>query len=211
MVLFLLMPACLLAQTKRVTPAKRIAKLVIDAKDTHTFRGDDSTGNIIIDTLIMKDRSTLELYKKKNFDLTVLNAFIGKRSRITGTDGRNNGTNLNLAINFKELGNLSIDVNGRDANNGSRTFPNGNGGKLNLEYLDSGIKPQFENKKKDNYVELNTRAGGYRVTPQSDLYVIFSRIGGSRGRPLGQLPQGQVYSGSIGRDGKADIKKVSEL
>lgn len=213
--LIMLLPCHLQAQTilafERTPGAKRITKLVIDARDSHSFAGNDSSGNVIIDTLIMKDRSRLLLYNKKKFSLTIMNAFIGKRCVIAGTDGKNNGTNLNLAVNFEELETLTINVSGLDANNGTRTFPNGNGGKLNFEYLDSGIKPQFKDRKKNNYVALNTRAGGYRVTPQSDLYGIFSRIGGGRGRPLGQLPQGQIYSGSIGRDGKTDIKEVTDL
>lgn len=192
-------------------PVKRIGKLIIDAKKSFSFGGNDSTGSVLIDTLIMNDKAALKLYGKKNFNLTVLNAFIGKKCYISGTDGKHNGTNLDLVINFEELGDLAIDVGGLDAINGTRTFPNGNGGKLNLTYLDSGIQPQFDKRRQKNFIAMNTRAGGYRVTPQSDLYVIFSRIGGPRGRPLSQLPQGQVYSGAIGRDGKADVKEVSNL
>src|SRR5690606_6443571 len=113
-------------------------------------------------------------------------------------------------MRFEELGKLYVLAGGRDANNGSRTFPNGDGGKVVFNYLSDGVVPQIDNKKDDRYLQIDTKAGGHAVNARSDLYNIYSRIGGGS-RPLGQLPQGQVYSGSPGRDGESEIKAVDKM
>src|SRR5699024_5873853 len=100
-----------------------------------------------------------------------------------------------------KLENLVVDAGGRDAFNGTKTHPNGDGGDVQFYYLSSGITPQQDSPKSPGHVLLNVRAGGYRVNSQSEIGNILSRIG-TGSRPLGRLPQGQVYSGSPGKDGK---------
>jgi len=186
----------------------RIAKLEIDRKKKEVFAGKDTTLVAYIDTLVMEDRSQLVFFGKTDVVLHVGHAEIGKRAYLFGTDGKNNGTNFDIDIRFGGLGALYVLAGGLDANNnGSRTHPNGNGGNVNLVYDSDGIKPQTDDKKAPHYVQLDTRAGGYRVNPQNDLNNIYSLINrGSPGRPLGNLAQGTVYSGSPGKDGKSTIK-----
>lgn len=187
-----------------------ISKLEIKRKKAVNFSRGDSSITLVIDTLIMNDRSRLEFYGKKNVTLKVKHAIIPKRAYISGTDGRNNASNFDITVRFDELGSLFVLAGGRDANNGTRTFPNGNGGKVTFNYLADGISPQQDDKKLNHYLIIDTKAGGYSVNARSDLYNIYSRIGGGS-RPLGQLPQGQVYSGSPGIDGKSELKEISEF
>ncbi|QNL50024.1 hypothetical protein H8S90_25635 [Olivibacter sp. SDN3] len=187
-----------------------IQKLEIDKRKKKTFavKQRDSTMLLTIDTLIMKDRATLEFFGKKKVQLTVKHAEIPEEAYIVGTDSKNNGSDMDIDIRFERLGKLYILAGGRDANNGSRTHPNGNGGNVKVRYDQSGIIPQQENKHKTGYLKIDTRAGGYRVNPQTDLYNIYTQIGmgirSGAGR-LGGVPQGQIYSGSPGRDGKSEI------
>jgi len=189
---------------------QHISRLEIGKKDRENIRSSDSTVTLIIDTLIMHDRAHLEFFGKKKVNLTVKHAFLPKRAYISGTDGKNNAADMDITMRFEELGSVYVLAGGRDANNGSRTFPNGNGGDVEFKYLADGITPQQEDKKADNYLEIDTKAGGYSVNARSDLYNIYSRIG-SGARPLGQLPQGQVYSGSPGVDGKATVEAVTSF
>jgi len=187
---------------------QHIPRLEIKKKKNVSLNRGDSSVTYLIDTLIMHDRAQLEFYGKKNITLKVKHAILSKRAYISGTDGKNNGSNMDITMRFDELGTLYVLAGGRDANNGSRTFPNGNGGKVVFNYLADGITPQQQDKNAAHYLKVDTKAGGYSVNSRSDLYNIYSRIGGG-GRPLGQLPQGQVYSGSPGIDGKSDIKEVN--
>jgi len=190
---------------------QHIQKLEIGKKKKKTFstKQRDSTLVLTIDTLIMKDRATLEFFGKKKVKLQVGYAEIPKQAYIVGSDSKNNGTDMNIDIRFEQLGSLYVLTGGRDANNGTRTYPNGNGGNVNFRYDQSGISPQQENKDAVAYLRIDTKAGGYRVNPQSDLYNIYSQIGmGIRtgaGR-LGGVPQGQIYSGSPGKDGKSKVE-----
>jgi len=170
--------------------------------------GRDSSLVVRIDTLIMADRSQLVFYGKKDVKLDIGHAEIDKRAYIFGTDGKNNGTDFDIHTRFEKLGALYVLAGGQDArNNGSRTFPNGDGGDVNFTYDSKGIVPQTEDKKFDHYLQIDTRAGGYRVNPQSDISRIYSLIDmGAPGRPLSNLSQGQVYSGTPGRDGKSTVK-----
>jgi len=190
------------------TNTQHISKLVIGKKKKETFAGRDSTLVLHIDTLVMKDRAQLLFFGKKDVKLTIGHAEIDKRGYIFGTDGKNNGTDFDIDVKFNKLGQLYVLAGGRDANNnGSRTFPNGDGGDVNLVYDSSGIVPQTSDKQAPHYLHLDTRAGGYRVNPQTDLNNIYSLINmRSAGRPLGNLAQGQVYSGSPGRDGKSTVE-----
>ncbi|MFC6103012.1 hypothetical protein [Olivibacter domesticus] len=187
-----------------------IQKLEISKKKKKTFsvRQQDSTLVLKIDTLILNDKATLEFFGKKKVDLQVKYAEIPKQAYIVGTDSKNNGSEINITIHFGKLGSLYVLAGGRDANNGSRTFPNGNGGNVTLHYDKRGIVPQQEKKDQPGYLRIDTKAGGYRVNPQSDLYNIYSQIGmgiRSGGGRLGGVPQGQIYSGSPGKDGKSEV------
>lgn len=187
-----------------------ISKLEINKKKAKTFSSRDSFLTLMIDTLIMNDRSRLVFYGKKDVTLQVKHAIIGKDAFVFGTDGKNNGSNMDISIRFDNLGSLTISAIGLDALNGTRTFPNGNGGKVSLKYLSDGIAPQSENKKESAYLSIDTKAGGYSVNAQNDVKNILSQIG--RGsRPLRQLPQGQIYSGTAGIDGTSKVIAISEF
>ena len=196
-----------LAQVDSVT---HISKLEIKKKKREHISGADSTQHVVIDTLIMHDRASLQFYGKKHVILEVKHAIIPKKAYISATDGKNNGSDMDITIRFDELGSLFVLAGGRDANNGSRTYPNGNGGEVLLSYLSDGVVPQTADEKAEGYLEVDTKAGGYSVNSRSDLYNIYSRIG--RGsRPLGQLPQGQIYSGSPGIDGTSEVKELTNF
>jgi hypothetical protein len=189
-----------------------ISKLVIDSKKTYSLTEGDSLANFVIDTLIMKDRSQLFFRNKKGASLTVNHAIIGKNCVFAGNDSKNNGTNLELSINFKEFGSLFINVSGEDSKISNRNFDNGNGGKVNLKYLSTGKKPQLSNKKLPHYLSIENNAGGLTVNPQNDIDIVFQQMrNGSRGRPLGNLPNGRVYSGNMGNRGTTSIKAVSSF
>lgn len=190
----------------------KIGKLVLEKRQSYFFQGRDSTATIVIDTLIMNDKSSIRFFNKKDVNLVIKYAAIGKDCVIGGDDGKNNGTNITLSANFVQLKKLSIDASGLDAKMSNRKFDNGDGGKVVLNYLAGGIKPQSSDSRSEGYVEISNRAGGYRTNAQADLYTVYSRLqSGVPGRPLSQLPNGRVYSGGIGKDGKADVKEVTEL
>lgn len=198
------------AQKASIDSIQHISKLEISKKKNKVFSSRDSSITLIIDTLIMQDRSRLVFYGKKNVNLQVKHAQIGKNAFIYGTDGKNNGSDMDITIRFESLENLQVSSAGMDAHNGTRTFPNGNGGNITLKYLNDGIAPQQENKKVKGFLAIDTEGGGRSVNAQSDIRNILSQIG--RGsRPLGALPQGQVYSGSMGTDGKKEVIAVNEF
>jgi len=186
---------------------KHLTKLEVDAKKKEVFAGRDSVLQLRIDTLIMHDRSQLVFLGKKKVTLTADHVQIGKRAYIFGTDGKNNGTDFDIDFHFEKLGALYVLAGGQDANNnGTRTFPNGDGGNVNFIYQKAGITPQTENRKAPHYIRIDTRAGGYRGTPHNELRNIYGLINsGPVGRPLGRLSQGTVYSGSPGADGTSSI------
>lgn len=191
---------------------QHIEKLEIGQKKKKSFttKHQDSTLVLTIDTLIMKDKASLEFFGKKKVRLKVNYAEIPKQAYIIGTDSKNNGSDMDIQIHFEELGALYVLVGGRDANNGTRTYPNGNGGNVTFRYDKRGIRPQQADKEQEAYLRIDTRAGGYRVNPQSDLYNIYTQIGmgiRSGGGRLGGVPQGQIYSGSPGKDGKVTMEE----
>ncbi len=209
-VLFLITSFLFLNLQAQTDSIQHIPKLEIAKKKSKVFSSRDSSLTLTIDTLIMKDRSRLAFYGKKHVKLQVKHAVIGKNAFIFGTDGKNNGSDMDITIRFDNLESLRVSAVGLDARNGTRTFPNGNGGKVTLKYLSDGIVPQSEDKKASSYLSIDTKAGGYSVNAQSDIRNILSQIG--RGaRPLGTLPQGQIFSGSPGIDGKSEIISVSEF
>jgi len=185
-----------------------LSKLEIERNKKEVFAGRDSSLVVYIDTLVMKNKSQLVFFGKKDVQLHVRHATIEKKGYIYGTDSKNNGTDFEIDMRFEKLGALYVLAGGQDAkNNGSRTFPNGDGGDVIFAYDGAGIVPQTDNKKTAHYLYIDTRAGGYRVNPRSELGNIYSMINqGSAGRPLGNLSQGMVYSGSPGKDGKITLK-----
>ncbi|MEC3879707.1 hypothetical protein [Parapedobacter sp. 10938] len=186
----------------------RIPKLEIERNKKEVFSGRDSSMVVYIDTLVMKNKSQLVFFGKKDVQLHVRHAYIEKRGYIYGTDSKNNGTDFQIDMRFDKLGSLYVLAGGQDANNnGSRTYPNGNGGDVVFTYDGEGIVPQTDDKKSTHYLHIDARAGGYRVNPQSELRNIYSLMNqGTAGRPLGSLSQGMVYSGSPGEDGDITLK-----
>src|SRR5690606_30995778 len=138
------------------------------------FAGRDSTLALHIDTLIMHDRDQLIFLGKKQVSLTAAHVVMEKQAYIYGTDGKNNGTDFDIDMRFDALGALYILAGGRDAlNNGSRTYPNGDGGTVNFAYRKTGIAPQTGDRKAPHYLRIDTRAGGYSGTPQQELRNIY--------------------------------------
>lgn len=185
---------------------QHITKLIVGKKDKKTFNSRDSSAVIYIDTLIMKDRSSLQFYAKKDVKLVVKHAEIGKRVFISGVGAKNNASNFNIAINLQKLGSLYIIASGLDAMNGTRTYDNGDGGNVDLRYSAQGITPQSTDKKAANYLHIDVSAGGRRLNPNTDLNQIYSQIALSAPGLRG-VPQGQIYSGSPGIEGKATVTK----
>lgn len=190
---------------------EHIPKLVLDKKKKESFRSSskDSTLTLHIDTLILKDNASLQFYGLKDVKLIVKHAEIGKKAYISGIGAKNNASNFDIEINIQSLGSLYVVARGHDAMNGMRTDPNGDGGNVRFTYDKTGITPQTDNKKGKNYLLIDASAGGYSVNPQSEIRLIMDRIatGTAAGLPrVGGLPQGQVYSGSPGRDGKVTIE-----
>ncbi len=193
-----------LAFVGKAQETQHISKLEIGKKAKKNIDSGDSSVTIHIDTLIMKDNSTLSFYGKKNVKLTVGHAEIGNKATIFGTDGKNNGANFDIHANFQKLGSLYIIAKGDDAFNGTKTFPNGNGGKVKVTLMKESIKPQSTNKKAKNYIYADVVAGGRAVNANSDLRNIYDRI---KTAPTGLrgLPQGQIYSGSPGTEGTFEL------
>jgi hypothetical protein len=203
---FIILLVFFAANVKAQTNEIRISKLVLDKKDKKIFsdRDRDSSSVLYIDTLIMKDRSSLQFYGKKNVKINVGYAEIGDRVFISGRAGKNNASNFDIDINFQKLGSLYLIARGEDANNGTRTDPNGDAGNINLTYSSNGITPQSTDKKGKHYLHTDVNPGGLRVTPTTDLRNIYDQI--KRSAPgLRGVPQGQIYSGSSGKEGKVTI------
>jgi hypothetical protein len=189
----------------------QVSKIAIDSRKSFYFKEGDSVISVVIDSLIMKDKSQLHFAGKKKVNLTVNFAEIGQGCVISGSDQKNNGAEIKLTVNFKKLNSLYIDVAGQEARSGNRRFDNGNGGNVELSYLASGIKPQTVDKNSSGYLHISNRGGGTRVNPQNDISILLGQIRNGSGRPLGQLPNGRVYSGNVGSDGKTAIKAVDTL
>jgi len=201
-VLFLFLGTSFLSEAS--AQEEHISKLELGKRKKKTFNSRDSSVVIYIDTLIMKDKSSLQFYGKKDVKLVVKYAEIGKDAFISGICCQNNASDFDIDINLQKLGSLYVIARGLDAFNGTKTDPNGNGGKVTFTYDPNGITPQSEQRKQKNYVYIDVSAGGRAINPVSDLNQIYSRIAmapaGLRG-----LPQGQVYSGSPGQDGEATV------
>lgn len=181
-----------------------IGKLELKRRGKQVFDAGDSVLVLQIDTLIMKDRSSLQFYDKKKVVLVINHAEIGKRVYFNGRSDKNNASDMEIAIKFDKLGSLFVMADGYDANNGFRTDPNGDGGNVKLTYSSDGLQPQQSDHKGSNYLHINVGAGGKHVNATADVQRIMDQIrrGGVR---MGGLPQGQVYSGSAGKDGSSAV------
>ncbi|NGF57031.1 hypothetical protein G5B35_18020 [Parapusillimonas sp. SGNA-6] len=187
------------------TNTQHFDKLVLKKKEKKMFSDRDSSSVVYIDTLIMKDKSSLQFFGKKDVKLVVKHAEIDNQAMIMGQGGQNNGSNFDIAVNFQKLGSLYIIARGQDAMNGTKTFPNGDAGNVTLTYDSAGITPQSTDKKAKNYVLTDVTPGGLHVTPSAELNNIYGMIARAP-QGLRGLPQGQIYSGSPGKEGKVVIK-----
>ncbi len=187
---------------------EHIAKLELGKKKKKYFNSKDSTAIIYIDTLIMKDKASIQFIGKKDVKLVIKHAEIGKNNFISGSGAKNNASNFEIDINMQSLGSLYVIAKGQDAFNGTKTNDNGDGGKVTFRYDAAGITPQTEDKKAANYLRIDVAAGGRTTNPTTDLNQIYSRIktapSGLRG-----VPQGQIYSGSPGKEGSVSIEEIS--
>jgi|SRR5690606_13817359 len=187
------------------TNTQHFDKLVLKKKEKKMFSDRDSSSVVYIDTLIMKDKSSLQFFGKKDVKLVVKHAEIDNQAMIMGQGGQNNGSNFDIAVNFQKLGSLYIIARGQDAMNGTKTFPNGDAGNVTLTYDSAGIVPQSTDRKAKNYVLTDVTPGGLHVTPSAELNNIYGMIARAP-QGLRGLPQGQIYSGSPGKEGKVVIK-----
>lgn len=194
------------AQDKKQVETLYLKKLVVDKKQKKTFQGRDSLLTVVIDTLIMKDKSTLQFLGKKDVTLVIKHADLGKDVVFFGQGLKNNGTNFNIDIDFNKLASLYVLAPGQNAMNGTKTFPNGDGGNVLINYTSNGFEPQTTNKKDKHYIHIDNTEGGLNISPSSDVNLIYSRIALS-GPGLRGLPQGQIYSGSPGKKGSSTITK----
>ncbi|MFC6998968.1 hypothetical protein [Rufibacter roseus] len=94
--------------------------LVIKKKDLFVV---GPTNSLILDTLIMEDKSTLRFWPHGKGILIVKHAFIGKNCLISSKGSTRfhgeDGGPLSLTIEFKELESLTIDASGGDGKNGT--------------------------------------------------------------------------------------------
>lgn len=185
----------------------RLGTLEIGRRDKEVFSSRDSNLVLYIDTLIMKDRSSLHFYGKKKVTMHIGHAEIGDRAYFTGIADRNNASDFEIDIKFGKLGSLYVMANGLDAMNGTRTDPNGDGGNVKLRYHSGGIHPQLENRRDPHYLHVDVSPGGHHVNPTADIGRIYSQIINSRFGLRG-LPQGQIYSGSLGEEGSVEISVI---
>jgi len=191
---------------------QRIAKLELRKKEKKTFQGrhGDSTSVLYIDTLIMGDRSSLRFFGKKEVKIVVKHAEIGEKAVISGLAGANNASDFDIAMNLQKLGSLYVIARGLDATNGTKTHPNGDAGTVRFAYDGSGITPQSADKKAKNYLFVDVSPGGRTTNPTSDLRQIYSRIATAPAGLRG-MPQGQIYSGSPGREGRVFLMVNEDL
>ncbi len=189
---------------------EHIGKLVLSKKKNKIFRnkGRDSTITIHIDTLIMKDRASLQFHGLKDVQLQIGYAEIGKDVVFSGIGSQNNASNFDIAINLRKFQSMYVIARGIDAMNGTRTNPNGDGGDVTFRYNPNGLVPQQEDRKAKQHLKIDASAGGRRVNPPTDVALVMSRIGMTQGGRIAGIPQGQVYSGSPGREGKVTVEAL---
>lgn len=182
----------------------RLGTLELGRRDKEVFSSRDSILVLHIDTLKMKDRSSLHFYGKKKVTLHIGYAEIGNRVYFTGIAHKNNASDFDIDIKFGKLGSLYVMANGRDALNGTRTDPNGDGGNVKFHYHPSGLHPQQANRRQQHYLYVDVSGGGKHVNPTADVSRIYEQILHA-GTGLRGIPQGQIYSGSMGLDGTVEV------
>jgi len=182
-----------------------IPRLELDKREKKMFSSRDSVIHLKIDTLILKDRSSLQFLHKKKVILEVGYAEIGDKVKIFGSDGQNNGSDFDINIHLASLGDLYLDAGGLRATKGRQALPHGNGGTVNFVYNTKGMIPQTKEAKESNYLRVNVSGGDNLSDSRSEISIIQSQIGQNTGRPLGGLPQGKVYQGVAGENGKVTI------
>ncbi len=196
--------ALLLTSLVGMAQTEHIQRLDLGKKQKKLFNRGDSSMTIIIDTLIMADRSKIEFFGKKDVKIEIGYAEFGNNVVIFGQDSKNNATNMDIKVNIQKLGSLFLIGRGNDAMNGTKTYPNGNGANIKLAYNAQGITPQMTDKKGKNYLFADVEPGGLRTSANNEIRQIYSRI--SLSAPgLRGLPQGQIYSGSPGNEGKFEL------
>jgi len=181
-----------------------LTKLTLKKKEKKQFSDRDSAIVLYVDTLIMKDHSSLLFFGKKEVKIIAKYAEIGSNVVFSGQGAQNNASNFDLDMNFGKLGSLFVIARGQNAINGTRTYPNGDGGNVTLAYSSQGLTPQQTDKKAVNYLFVDVTPGGLSVNPTTDMNMIYSRIATSSPGLRG-LPQGQIYSGSVGKEGKVIV------
>lgn len=190
-----------------------LSNLELGKRETYYIRKGDSSMKLTIDTLIMHKGAKIIAAGKKEVVLTVGAAYIDSRSTLSGDDGRGNGTNFDLRINFKQLKSLYINTQGKNFREGNRSNIIGHGGNVTIHYLNTGIKPQTGTSSAPAYIAVSAEGGKGSVSPYTDMEIIRSQIrsGSAPGRPLGSLPNGTVYQGSDGNSGKVSLQGVEHL
>lgn len=190
-----------------------IHRLELAKKQVYNLRKGDSSASLIIDTLIMHSGSKIKAFGKKTVIIKAAWASVDSKCSISGDDGRNNGTNFDLRMNFSKLNGLIINSQGKNFTSGNRNYPMGHGGNVSIHYLNSGIKPQTMDKSLPGYLMIFTGGGTGSVNPNVDLEIIRSQIrsGSVPGRPLSGLTNGVVFQGSDGNAGKVSMQSVETL
>lgn len=188
-------------------------RLELTKKRVFYIRGGDSSVTLKIDTLIMHTGARIVAMGKKNVIIIARYVETDKKCAVSGDDGRNNGTNFDLRMNFIRLNGLTINASGKNTTGGNRNYPMGHGGNVTIHYLASGLKPQINQRTAENYILVNTEGGKGSISPNTDLAVIQSQIrsGSTPGRPLSGLRNGTVFQGSDGNNGKVKLESVEHL
>jgi hypothetical protein len=201
-ILFLL---SLILLTLPVMAQEYIPRLELDKREKKSFASRDSVIHLKIDTLILKDRSSLRFYNKKQVILEVGYAEIGKKVSLLGQDGENNGSQIDLQIHVASLGDLYIDAGGLKATRGRNALPHGNGGAVTIIYDKEGIQPQMEERKSPHYIRVNVDGGANLSDSHSEIAILQSQMRSGQ-MALGGLPQGRIYSGTPGTNGSVILK-----
>ncbi|MCR9249614.1 MAG: hypothetical protein NXI20_04290 [bacterium] len=126
LILLISTPLLLIGQFEAHSQIDSFSKIVLKKKETRVFFND----TLVIDTLIMEDRATMEL--KSDTYLLIKHAYLGDKASILaeGKGGSNanvygkpgetggDGYDLMLEINFETLGSLTVSTRGGKGGNG---------------------------------------------------------------------------------------------
>lgn len=183
--------------------------LIIPAKEKYIIK--DTAKVLILDSLVLNKKSSLIIPNQKDFTIQAKYIILEDKTSISAHDGENNGTNLKISGKFLEIGRSVIDVSGHTFLIGKDKFPNGNGGDLLITYHEGGLKPQVDEHKSKNYIEVLTRGASTSISPWNEINNIWYRInlGSGIGRSPAGLPNGKVYDATTGEDGKVDISPIN--